>query len=148
MLCMSVLPNNPVNVLLYHAVAPMDYVSLSRHLLEFEECDTRHCMNVTVNNDVTLEKVESFSIFGFFNTYLQHFYGIINGTFGGEIKIMDDECKNLYTCSILTKHIMYRYIHISLYATPIWDTLCMMVQDFVHHCDIIVKRQNVKHRLE
>ena len=28
--------------------------------LEFDECDTKHCVNVTVSNDVILELVESF----------------------------------------------------------------------------------------
>ena len=80
----------------YHAVAPMDYVSTSDLSLKFEECDTRSCLNVTVNNDMTLEKAESFYIFGSVNFN----YHVIpyHAGFYGQIKIMDDdECKNLYT---------------------------------------------------
>ena len=76
----------------YHAVAPMDYVSVSYQLLEFEVCDTRRCLNITINNDMTLEKAESFGV----AVYLS---GVaVTGRFFGEIKIMDDnEGKNLYT---------------------------------------------------
>ena len=65
------------------------------HLLEFEECDTRRCVNVTINNDMTLEKVESFEVIVYFRDFL---FFIRGGQNYGEIKIMDDdERKNLYT---------------------------------------------------
>ena len=66
---------------------------MSPLILELEECETRHCGNVTVNNDMTLEKVESFYVYG------DTLYGwIINAMIDGEIKIIDDdEGKNLYT---------------------------------------------------
>ena len=87
------LPNN----VLYRAVAPMDYVNMSHLLLKFEECDTRRCVSVAVNNDMTLEKVESFYVYGNLNTFLPFggFFAGIYGIIDGEIKIMDDnECKN------------------------------------------------------
>ena len=70
---------------------------MSHLLFEFEECETRRCVNVTVNNDMTLEKVESFYVYGNFE-YSNLWGGFIYGTFDGEIKIMDDDdCKNSYT---------------------------------------------------
>ena len=61
------------------------------HVLKFDKCETRRCVNVTVNNDVTLEQEESF----FITVTLDSFY---YWPPEGEIKIMDDkdECKNLY----------------------------------------------------
>ena len=83
--------------MLYYAVAPMDY-DMSQLPFKFEECDTRRCLNVTVNNDMTLEKAESFYVHPDFDTrnllYYISFFGIY---YNGEIKIMDnDERKNLY----------------------------------------------------
>ena len=61
---------------------------MSDQFLQFKECDTRRCLNVTINNDMTLERPESFYIY-------------VDGPYGesyGEIRIMDDdERKNLYT---------------------------------------------------
>ena len=79
-----------VNVL-YHAVAPMDYIGMDT-TLEFDECDTKHCVNVTVSNDVTLELVESFFVTLEWTVRRPIFNPIL-----GEIKIMDDrdECEEI-----------------------------------------------------
>ena len=44
------------------AVALMDYVVTIGHiiLLQFDECESRHCVNVTINNDMTLELMERY----------------------------------------------------------------------------------------
>ena len=72
----------------------MDYVSISNLLLEFEECETRVCVNVTINNDMTLEEEESFYVSGYSSIWLPS-EETIEAFFNGEIKIKDDECKNL-----------------------------------------------------
>ena len=72
-----------------------------RHMLKFDKCETIRCVNVTVNNDVTLEQEESFFIIADSYDFLGHFSYIfifLYEPLEGEMKIMDDkdECKNLY----------------------------------------------------
>ena len=72
----------------------MDYVSMSDLSFEFEECDTRYCVNVTVNNDMTLEETESFYVYDI-RIFAPFFFP---WTSDGEIVIMDDdERKHLYS---------------------------------------------------
>ena len=88
-----------------HAVAPMDYDPVQIFdEVEFDECATRHCVNVAINNDVTLEQVESFyvthapEVLVRVNSELM--LTIIDNVTKAEIKIVDDERKNLYsTCN-------------------------------------------------
>ena len=92
---------------------------MSHLLLGFEECDTRSCVNVTVNNDMTLEKVESFFVHG--NLVPLHFY--ISGKFDGVIQIIDDdECKNLYTVKI--HHISINQMHEHMSRTTSYTISC------------------------
>ena len=58
---------------------------MSHLSLEFEECETRRCLNVTVSNDMTVEKVESFYFSGIADDLLIH------GRLDGAIEIMDDD---------------------------------------------------------
>ena len=83
----------------------MDYDKLEL-LIKFEECETRLCVNITLNNDMTLEKVESFHFQGYLGVSTYNFnQRFIYGNFDAEIKIMDDdECKNLYTCSTVNMY--------------------------------------------
>ena len=84
----------------------MDYDPMHTNArMVFDECVARYCMNVTINDDTTLEKVESF--------YVTHSREVlvvfvdsdvsmirIGNVTKAEIKIVDDERKNLY--SIIT----------------------------------------------
>jgi hypothetical protein len=71
------------------AVAPLDYVNM-RHMLKFDKCETRRCVNVTVNNDITLEQEESFVITVTLEEDISVFYYYYR-PLEGEIKIMDDK---------------------------------------------------------
>ena len=96
--CVYVRPIEPMSSI--YAVAPMDYDPNLHPVMKFDECVTRYCLNVTVNDDMTLEKVESF--------YVTHAPEIIvtfdlddirivriRNVSKAEIKIVDNECKNL-----------------------------------------------------
>ena len=50
-----------IYIIFNHTVAPMDYFTVNT-ILVFDKCENRRCVNVIVNNDMTLEQDESFSI--------------------------------------------------------------------------------------
>ena len=48
--------------ILFAAVTPMDYGSLSSLVLSFGACDTRHCGMIPIVDDMTLEQEETLSV--------------------------------------------------------------------------------------
>ena len=80
---------------------PMDYDPYTHSVLE---CVTRFCLNVTANDDMTLEKVESFYVTHDRNIILAYGSGEVNhktihNVTKAEIKIVDNERKDLYSRS-------------------------------------------------
>ena len=48
--------------ILFTAVTPMDYGSLSSQVLSFDTCDTQHCEVIPIVDDLTLEQEETLSV--------------------------------------------------------------------------------------
>ena len=42
-------------------VSPMDYGTVAASLI-FEVCETRRCVNISIEDDMTLENIESFNV--------------------------------------------------------------------------------------
>ena len=86
----------PYNLLHNHfvfhfAVAPKDYVTLEHMILHFDECERKHCVNVTINNDMALELMESFHVTLERTSSLNPL--IILNPVEGIINIVDNTCK-------------------------------------------------------
>ena len=104
---------------LIYAAALMDYyANVDNFVSIFDACKTRQCFNITVINDETLEKLESFSVrLNVFDPYHNmeflgvhddgsikssialFFIEIIINNKDAKIEIVDDrnECKDLYS---------------------------------------------------
>ena len=86
--------NYIVTIILYNAlififlVSPMDYVSVYT-ILEFDTCDTRHCTEIPIVNDMIVELTESFFV------TLERTLGLDSritlDPVNGEIEITDDD---------------------------------------------------------